>query len=132
MTKTAVQDTRAINPGIFVLTPEMPVTKAIIPNTYPIVPKTICIRWNKSTEELKTAVVAGIIPRILIVVSNKDSPAHIPCANVYFSFEIWYKRVPIASKIIAGSPRIMVMWKFGIICIFSLSFHFTLMPYFSE
>ncbi len=109
MTKTTVQDTKATNPGIFVLTPEIPVTKAAIPNTYPIVPRTICIKWNRSTEELKTAVVAGIIPIMLIVVSNKDSPAHIPCAKVYFSFEIWYNRVPIASKIIAGSPSIMVM-----------------------
>ena len=78
MTKTAVQDTKATNPGIFVLTPEIPVTKAVIPNAYPIIPKTICMKWNKSTEVLKTAVVAGIIPIIFIVVSNKDSPAHIP------------------------------------------------------
>jgi hypothetical protein len=83
---------------------------AMIPKMNPIVPRMMCMKWNRSTEELRTAFVAGIMPMILIVVSSKDSPAHTPCAKVYFSFEIWYNRVPIASKIIAGSPRIMVMW----------------------
>ena len=92
MTNTRVQQVRAVSPGHFTRIPLIPVRNAKMPKRYPTVPSTMWIKWKTSRAGLDRRIVilaSGRITTILIVVSNSDSPAQTPWANVYFSFEIW-------------------------------------------